>query len=170
MQIRIKKNTSSYAVYNNNDLGYNVDYELNGKYACGVLGITIYIPKEDCEIVQEEPIKPILKPFTFEEWDKDRSQPVYTTSGIKVTQLTYFENLNKGIDPFVGVIKNSTYGFNKEGNGSYTLMLESKEKEYYVNVYRDAEGCLYMGLVGAKEYCLSKHGAHNYITTISFKC
>ena len=174
MKIKVKIGTSSYAVYNNSDLGYNVDSELNGKYVCTVLGIPIHIPKEDCEIVQEEPIKPILKPFTFEEWNKDRSQPVWTTKYGKVEELTYFVNC-KDSYPLVGLVNKSKVAYSLEGRSCWIaddLMLESKEKEYYANVYRNADGSVEVGHASDKAYSKEQAEKHRdiFIMTISFKC
>ena len=168
MQIRIKDSR-----YKLNNQPFLVTDETPNSYFIWIntLG-TLCIPKENCEIVQEEPIKPILKPFTFEEWNKDRSQPVWTTKYGKVEELTYFVNC-KDSYPLVGLVNKSKVTYSLEGRSCWSaddLMLESKEKEYYANVYRNAEGRLYMGLVGAKEYCRSQHGARDYVTTISFKC
>lgn len=173
MKIRIRKDSHSYrtlrVLNSTRDYPHDVIEESESLYWVSCDKFKVSIPKEDCEIVQEEPIKPILKPFTFEEWNKDRSQPVWTTNYEKVEQLTCF-NIVHGTYPFTGVIDGAKRAFTIAGKGTATLMLESKEKEYYVNVYRHTNGNVYMGYPGTKESCDKNSGALNYLTTISFKC
>lgn len=134
---------------------------------------TLCVLKEDCEVIPEKPIKPILKPFTFEEWNKDRSQPVWTSGYEKVEQLTYF-NIVHGEYPFSGVVNGHKRAFTRAGLGNYTyiLMLESKEKEYHVNVYKDGNSIIMGTPSSTKEQCdeYAKKNSNIYIKTISFKC
>jgi hypothetical protein len=170
MQIRIKDSR-----YKLNNQPFLVTDETPNSYFIWIntLG-TLCIPKENCEIVQEEPIKPILKPFTFEEWNKDRSQPVWTTKYGKVEELTYFVNC-KDSYPLVGLVNKSKVAYSLEGrsNGwADDLMLESKEKEYYANVYRNADGSVEVGHASDKAYSKEQAEKHRdiFIMTISFKC
>jgi len=170
MQIRIKDSR-----YKLNNQPFLVTGETPNSYFIWIntLG-TLCIPKENCEIVQEEPIKPILKPFTFEEWNKDRSQPVWTTKYGKVEELTYFVNC-KDSYPLVGLVNKSKVAYSLEGRSCWIaddLMLESKEKEYYANVYRNADGSVEVGHASDKAYSKEQAEKHRdiFIMTISFKC
>lgn len=175
MQIRLKKDCHFYRTLPNiRHLAHNVIKETESLYWVVYQEREYGIPKEDCKIVEEEPIKPILKPFTFEEWDKDRSQPVWTSNEAEVKQLTYFENVAPSSWPLVGIVNKQLSLFTEEGKsvGDYILMLESKEKEYYVNVYKHGSGYVYMGEIRTKEGCEqhAKMTTDTFIMTISFKC
>lgn len=133
------------------------------------------IDKCDCEIISET----VKIPFTFEAWDKDRSQKVWTRDGREVTQLTWF-NCNS-IVPLVGVVENDVMRWGVNGlwgssvsRGSsvskFDLFLEHTEKEYFVNVYEGKEGIIIGGIsyseIEAKQTCMP---GNKLIKTISFK-
>jgi len=88
-----------------------------------------------------------LKPFDFYQWNKDRTQDVYSRSGKRISSLHYFKDVPHvngnycfaGIIPNDGLSKSYIYIWNYEGYanncGDYCnqfkfdsdLMLEDKE-------------------------------------------
>ena len=127
------------------------------------------ISKRDCEIISET----VKIPFTFEAWDKDRSQKVWTREGREVKELTWFECLNES--PILGVVEKKLYRWKKDGMWDKTLtsldlFLEHTEKEYFVNVYEGKEGIIIGGIsyseIEAKQTCMP---GNKKIKTISFK-
>lgn len=66
------------------------------------------IRKDDCELITD----PVKIPFSFELWDKDRTQKVWTRDGREVKQLTLFDALDYA---FAGVIDGELEAFTKEG-------------------------------------------------------
>jgi len=126
------------------------------------------IDKRDCEIISET----VKIPFTFSAWDKDRSQKVWTSDGREVTQVTYFECINKS--RILGIVENKLYSWRKDGMWVETpsgldLFLEHTEKEYFVNVYEGKEGIILGGIsyseIEAKQTCMP---GNKKIKTISF--
>lgn len=100
------------------------------------------VSKDHCEI-----INPIKIPFTFSAWDKDRSQKVWTRDGREVKQLTWFDC--NSIVPLVGVVEKDVMRWGVNGlwgssASKYDLFLEHTEKEYFVNVYRNENGGIYI--------------------------
>lgn len=105
---------------------------------------TLYcIQQEDFEIITDT----VKIPFSFSAWDKDRSQKAWTRDGLEVKQLTYFDC--NSIVPLVGVVGNDVmrWGVNGLWGSSvskFDLFLEHTEKEYFVNVYRNENGGIYI--------------------------
>jgi hypothetical protein len=89
---------------------------------------------------------------------------VVTRDGREVLELTKFENL--GELPLVGVVDGDLETWNIKGQYSETgpcnmdLFLESKVQSVWVNVYKDANGDLWVG----SEYFATFESAQNYAT------
>jgi len=128
--------------------------------------------KSDCEILIENNITdPVKIPFTFEAWDKDRTQKVWTRDGGEVLQLTHFEksgefagDTDKGVRTWYN---NGTWSC---GENELDLFLEHHERECWVNVY-EGEAGIFLGSIWKSEKevnCTSCPG-YKLIKTISFK-
>ena len=126
-----------------------------------------YISKKMCELIQD----PVKIPFTFEAWDKDRTQKVWTRDGREVLQLTHFEksgefagDTDKGVRTWYN---NGTWSC---GENELDLFLEHHERECWVNVY-EGEAGIFLGSIWKSEKevnCTSCPG-YKLIKTISFK-
>jgi hypothetical protein len=131
--------------------------------------------KSDCEILIENNITdPVKIPFTFEAWDKDRTQKVWTRDGREVTSLTYFEGANDW--SYAGILDNCIDKWTKEGNyiigdSEYLgdLFLEHHEREYWVNVYEGESG-IFLGSIckSEKEVNCTSCPGYKLIKTIKF--
>ena len=126
-----------------------------------------YISKKMCELIQD----PVKIPFTFEAWDKDRTQKVWTRDGREVLQLTHFEksgefagDTDKGIRTWYN---NGTWSC---GENELDLFLEHHEREYWVNVY-EGEAGIFLGSIckSEKEVNCTSCPGYKLIKTISFK-
>jgi hypothetical protein len=133
---------------------------------------TYGIFKSDCEILIENNITdPVKIPFTFSQWDKDRTQKVWTRDGREVLQLTHFEksgefagDTDKGIRTWYN---NGTWSC---GENELDLFLEHHEREYWVNVY-EGEAGIFLGSIckSEKEVNCTSCPGYKLIKTISFK-
>jgi len=132
-----------------------------------------YISKKMCELIQD----PVKIPFTFSQWDKDRTQKVWTRDGREVTSLTYFEGANDWSYAYAGILDNCIDKWTKEGNyiigGSEDigdLFLEHHEREYWVNVY-EGEAGIFLGSIckSEKEVNCTSCPGYKLIKTVSFK-
>jgi len=126
-----------------------------------------YISKKMCELIQD----PVKIPFTFEAWDKDRTQKVWTRDGREVLQLTHFEksgefagDTDKGVRTWYN---NGTWSC---GENELDLFLEHHEREYWVNVY-EGEAGIFLGRIckSEKEVNCTSCPGYKLIKTISFK-
>jgi hypothetical protein len=124
------------------------------------------------DVEHAELITPIKIPFTFEAWDKDRTQKVWTRDGREVTSLTYLKNLVL----FAGIllidkwIKKWNYNGTWGGENELDLFLEHHEREYWVNVY-EGEAGIFLGSIckSEKEVNCTSCPGYKLIKTISFK-
>ena len=122
---------------------------------------------EDCEPVTD----PVKIPFTFEAWDKDRGQKVWTRDGREVKQLTYFEDIKNSYS-LNGVLDKTLRSWTKEGfyyieknDANEDIFLEHHERDYFVNIYRYSDGS-FQAIVNNPEDVISNT---NLIKTINFK-
>ncbi len=127
------------------------------------------------DVEHAELITPIKIPFTFSQWDKDRTQKVWTRDGREVTSLTYFEGANDW--SYAGILDNCIDKWTKEGNyiigdSEYLgdLFLEHHEREYWVNVY-EGEAGIFLGSIckSEKEVNCTSCPGYKLIKTVSFK-
>jgi hypothetical protein len=123
------------------------------------------------DVEHTELITPIKIPFTFEAWDKDRTQKVWTRDGREVLQLTHFEksgefagDTDKGIRTWYN---NGTWSC---GENELDLFLEHHEREYWVNVY-EGEAGIFLGSIckSEKEVNCTSCPGYKLIKTVSFK-
>jgi len=135
-----------------------------------------YISKKMCELIQD----PVKIPFTFSQWDKDRTQKVWTRDGREVKDLTYLPSMR--LYKVVGVVKNDVcneyemISFTEEGlysageESKFDLFLEHHEREYWVNVY-EGEAGIFLGRIckSEKEVNCTSCPGYKLIKTISFK-
>jgi hypothetical protein len=136
--------------------------------------------KSDCEILIENNITdPVKIPFTFEAWDKDRTQKVWTRDGREVKDLTYLPSMR--LYKVVGVVKNDVcneyemISFTEEGlysageESKFDLFLEHHEREYWVNVY-EGEAGIFLGSIfkSEKEVNCTSCPGYKLIKTIKF--
>jgi hypothetical protein len=127
------------------------------------------------DVEHAELITPIKIPFTFEAWDKDRTQKVWTRDGREVKQLTFFENA-KDDYRLVGVADIHVKKWTPEGIGiigettAFDLFLEHHEREYWVNVY-EGEAGIFLGSIckSEKEVNCTSCPGYKLIKKISFK-
>jgi hypothetical protein len=79
-------------------------------------------------------------------------EPVVTRDGEKVTEIYYFQTSNEG-RKLVSVIGGKTYSHFEDGTISkfnevnYDLFMAPKVKTFYVNVYKNEDGEIFMGCV-----------------------
>ena len=132
------------------------------------------------DVEHAELITPIKIPFTFEAWDKDRTQKVWTRDGREVKDLTYLPSMR--LYKVVGVVKNDVcneyemISFTEEGlysageESKFDLFLEHHEREYWVNVY-EGEAGIFLGSIckSEKEVNCTSCPGYKLIKTISFK-
>jgi len=129
------------------------------------------IDANHCEI-----ITPVKIPFSFEAWDKDRNQPVWTRDGEEVKELTFFST--GGQYKLAGTVLGNfetwtTGGLYSEDNkfsDDYDLFLEHHEREYFVNVFRSgSELSLGMVFIDEEKAIKGIESAKDFVKTINFK-
>ena len=178
MKVRIKQ-ASNYDYWYNSKVGIEFEVEECNSYDVekyrvidGQAPSYHLIDKSDCEPVTD----PVKIPFTFELWDKDRTQKVWTRDGREVKELTFFTSGEPY--KFAGIVKNDFETWTKDGKyfedqvfeNELDLFLEHTEREYFVNVYKHTVGAIHTGDVYTTLEEAEKIGKANsiYLKTINF--
>ena len=135
MKVRIKQ-ASNYDYWYNSKVGIEFEVEECNSYDVekyrvidGQAPSYHLIDKSDCEPVTD----PVKIPFTFELWDKDRTQKVWTRDGREVNQLTYFEckgeNLVGVLDEVIETWYKDGYYIVTKGEDANDLFLAERMKK-----------------------------------------